>query len=166
VYDHTALYRHKAVPVSEERVIVFGGKACSEGSMNSLISMIKADAWTATLLTGGNLKDLPCLDSHSLNCIGEYLYIFGGFESSPNYAHSNKIYRVDIDKQLFELLLVDGYLPEPRMNFASCLDTSSRLIVLGGSGKTKKFSDLFRFDFVAKRWKKLSSQIINKVGIV
>ena len=160
------MYRHKAVAVSDDRVVIYGGKACSEGSLNSMILMTKGDGWKASLLTGGNLKELPCLDSHSLHCIGEYLYIFGGFESSPNYAHSNNIYRIDIDKQIYDKLQIEGHQPEPRMNFGSCLDPSSRLIILGGSGKNEKFSDLFRFDFVAKRWKKLSSQIIHKVDIV
>lgn len=158
------LYRHKAALIGEDKAVLFGGKSTNEEGVNSLYLFDRTDGWKASQITGGNLGELPALDSHGIVYVAPFLYVFGGFEARPKFQPSNKILRIDLNKSFFEEMKVTGRVPEPRMNFGYCLDGSNRLIIFGGANKNQKFKDLHRFDFLSKEWVIITSEVIEKVG--
>lgn len=125
----------------------------------------KGTGWTATEITGGNLHELPPLDSHAMVYVNSFLYVFGGFEGKPKFEASNRLLCIDIQKRWFYDVGVTDRVPRPRLNFGYCLDASDRLVVFGGSNKNVKYSDVLRFDFVTKEWSLVANEILEKVPI-
>lgn len=149
--------------MADDKAVIFGGKSSNEEAVNTLYLFERGSPWKVSKIIGGNLADLPALDSHSLVFLNGLLYAFGGFEASPGFEICNRFLRIDLEHRKYDELKVSGSAPDPRMNFGYCLDTSSRLIIFGGAGPKRKFSDLYRFDFQTQQWSRLSTGVIDRV---
>lgn len=103
--------------------------------------------------------DLPCLDSHEVQAIGDQLYIMGGFETGSLYACYSELIKLDPVKAQFVVVRVSGAKPEARMNFASCKDNQNRIIIFGGAGDVMKYNDLKRFDPATDEWQTICPKV-------
>lgn len=155
------LSRHSAALVDTNTAVMFGGRSYQTQGSNVLIKIdIFPIECKISKLQGGNLDELPSLESHSLCCIDGILYIFGGYESGTcaQYGPSNKLYRVDVKALKVDKFAPTSTWPPPRMNHACCVDDNKQMFIMGGSyQKGTRLADMYSFNPATQEWK-----VINK----
>ncbi|CAD8132082.1 unnamed protein product [Paramecium pentaurelia] len=79
---------------------------------------------------------------HSSIALDDKLYIFGGFDG--NYL--NDFYSYDFDNNLWQTIVQNGLVPEPRSNHIMFINNGT-IYIQGGGGLSKtRFGDLYSFN--------------------
>ncbi|KAJ1658039.1 hypothetical protein IWQ61_002650 [Dispira simplex] len=108
---------------------------------------VPAMYWSKVKTYGAGPKNIR---SHTMNVIGDYIYVFGGWDNKTCY---NDVYVFDSDSMHWSLAKALGDIPPAcRAHSATVIDR--KLFIFGGGDGPDYFNDLYIFDADSYVWTK------------
>lgn len=126
--------------------------------------MALAPNWTLITVETNNINSNLARSSHTLNTIGNKLFIFGG-ENQPRVPIDNNLLIFDTAQNEWSMHETNKQesqgkldLPSPRLGHAAC-SLGDKLYVFGGRESVhmgdSSLNDLYEFDMNESKWSKL-----------
>lgn len=131
------------------RICLFGG-ADLNGNLNDIF-VLNTDTgeWTEPTISGTppSARTMLC----GADCIGDYLYIFGGGEAGQEPVSDASLHRLDLEKWAWSTVDIEGSAPTSRQGH-SLRACGTKLYLFGGMGSQTFYDDLWVFDTVSNEW--------------
>ncbi|KAL1925632.1 uncharacterized protein VTP21DRAFT_515 [Calcarisporiella thermophila] len=106
-------------------------------------------------VTYGKISPPKALRAHTVNVIGELMYVFGGCDAKTCF---NTLYILDLDTMSWSKPKTHGE-PPPPCRAHSCTLVDKRLFLFGGGdGPVKYFNDLYILNTETLLWTKANTQ--------
>ena len=123
-------------------------------------SSLKNCKWTLLKSKDENSALLLKRSSHTINQIGNKLFIFGG-EEEPRVAIDSNLLSFDLIKQEWSVLDATENSPSQRLAHSSCV-LGDKLYIFGGrcgvDMEDTSFNDLYEFDSSSNKWTKYNEE--------
>lgn len=102
-----------------------------------------------------SMGDIPSKRSgHTLTCIGDYCYLFGGNDFRRPPGPNNDLYKLDVSSSdvYWTKIEVNGKWPEPRSHHSAVV-YGSKIIFFGGfRSSNMRYNDIWILDTTTDEW--------------
>ncbi|GFU60575.1 kelch domain-containing protein 3 [Nephila pilipes] len=133
-----ACYGHSVVAYNN-LIYLWGGQNVNGACSPTLYCFnTKTLSWSNPVTSGHPPKPT---DGHSGCVIGDYMYIFGGFEEESK-SYSNKVFRISLITFKWESVVTSGFPPSKR-DFHSVSVIGNCMYIFGGRGEDDTDNDTY-----------------------